>query len=129
MSHSKSLLNKICVNGNILLPQHILEVENTSIKVPDKNVSVNIATEKMHEILITQTCVSAFLDVTLILEQGGSVMCVRTLSFDPAHLHFSLNCLPNEAEIKKLKYQHIVQQITNKTIYSRGPMRPVATII
>ena len=33
--------------------------------------------------------------------QGGSVMCVRTLSSDPAHLHFSLNCLPNEEEIKK----------------------------
>ena len=29
-------------------------------------------------------------------------MCVRTLSSDPAHLHFSLNCLPNEEEIKKI---------------------------
>ena len=40
----------------------------------------------------------------LILDrkQGGSVMCVRTLSFDPTHLHFSLNCLPNEEEIKKI---------------------------
>ena len=63
--------------------------------------------------------------------QGGSVMCVRTLSSDPAHLYFSLNCLSNEEEIKKITYQHIVQQITKrkKTIHSRGPMRPVATII
>ena len=30
-------------------------------------------------------------------------MCVRTLSSDPAHLQFSLNCLPNEEEIKKIK--------------------------
>ena len=29
-------------------------------------------------------------------------MCVGTLSSDPAHLHFSLNCLPNEEEIKKI---------------------------
>ena len=65
------------------------------------------------------------------MKQGGSVMCVRTLSSDPAHLHYSLNCLPNEEEIKKLTYQHIVQQTTKrkKTIYSRGPMRPVATMI
>ena len=41
-------------------------------------------------------------------------MCVRTLSSDPTHLHFSLNCLPNEEEIKKLKYQHIVQQTTKR---------------
>ena len=39
-------------------------------------------------------------------------MCVRTLSSDPAHLHFSLNCLPNE--IKKLTSQHIVQQTTKR---------------
>ena len=32
----------------------------------------------------------------------------------PAHLHFSLNCLPNEEEIKKLTYQHIVQQTTKR---------------
>ena len=38
-------------------------------------------------------------------------MCVRTLSSDP---HFSLNCLPNEEEIKKITYQHIVQQITKR---------------
>ena len=41
-------------------------------------------------------------------------MCVRTLSSDPAHLHISLNCLPNEEEIKKLTYQHIVQKITKR---------------
>ena len=41
-------------------------------------------------------------------------MCVRTLSSDPAHLHFSLNCLPNEEEIKKLTNQHIVQQSTKR---------------
>ena len=38
-------------------------------------------------------------------KQGGSVMCVRTLgslSSDPSRLHFSLNCLPNEGEIKKI---------------------------
>ena len=35
-------------------------------------------------------------------QQGGSVVCVRTLSSDPAHLHFSPNCLPNEEEIKKI---------------------------
>ena len=35
------------------------------------------------------------------MQLGGSVMCVRTLSSDPAHLHFSLNCLPDEEEIKK----------------------------
>ena len=29
-------------------------------------------------------------------------MCIRTLSSDPAHLHFSLNCLSNEEEIKKI---------------------------
>ena len=46
--------------------------------------------------------------------QGGSVMCVCTLSSDPAHLHFSLNCLPNEEEIKKITYQHIVQQTTKR---------------
>ena len=39
-------------------------------------------------------------------------MCVRTLSSDPAHLHFSLKSPPNE--IKKLTYQHIVQQTTNR---------------
>ena len=47
-------------------------------------------------------------------QQGGSVMCVRTLSSDPAYLNFSLNCLPNEKEIKKLTYQHIVQQTTKR---------------
>ena len=47
-------------------------------------------------------------------KQGGSVMCVRTLSSDSAHLHFSLNCLPIEEEIKKLTYQHIVQQTTKR---------------
>ena len=36
------------------------------------------------------------------IKQGGSVMCVCTLSSDPAYLHFSLNCLPNEEEIKKI---------------------------
>ena len=41
-------------------------------------------------------------------------MCVRTLSSDPAHLHFSLDCLPNEEEMKKLTYQHIVQQTTKR---------------
>ena len=41
-------------------------------------------------------------------------MCVRTLSSEPAHLHFSLNCLPNEEEMKKLTYQHIVQQTTKR---------------
>ena len=41
-------------------------------------------------------------------------MCVRTLSSDTAHLHFSLNCLPNEEEIKKLTYQHTVQQTTKE---------------
>ena len=46
--------------------------------------------------------------------QGGSVMCIRTLCSDPAHLHFSLNCLPNEEEIKELTYQHIVQQTTKR---------------
>ena len=46
--------------------------------------------------------------------EGGSVMCVRTLSSDPPHLHFSLNCLPNDVEIKKLTFQHIVQQTTKK---------------
>ena len=56
-------------------------------------------------------------------------MCLCTLSSDPVHLHFSLNSLPNEEEIKKITDQHIVQQTTKKTIYSRGPMRPVATII
>ena len=35
-------------------------------------------------------------------KQGGSVMCIRTLSSDPAHLHFSLVCLTNEEEIKKI---------------------------
>ena len=48
------------------------------------------------------------------MKQGGSVMCVRTLSSDPAHLHFSLNCLPNEEEIKKSTYQHIVQQTSKR---------------
>ena len=48
------------------------------------------------------------------VKQGGSVMCVCTLSSDPAHLHFSLNCLPNEEEIKKLTYQHIVHQTTER---------------
>ena len=37
-----------------------------------------------------------------------------TLSSDSAHLHFSLNCLPNEEEIKKLTYQNIVQQTTKR---------------
>ena len=41
-------------------------------------------------------------------------MCVRTLSSDPAPLHFSLIRLLNEEEIKKLTYQHIVQQTTNR---------------
>ena len=41
-------------------------------------------------------------------------MCVRTLSSDPAHLLFSLNCLPNEEEIKKITYQHIFQQTTKR---------------
>ena len=41
-------------------------------------------------------------------------MCVCKLSSDPAHLHFSHNCLPNEEEIKKLTYQHIVQQTTKR---------------
>ena len=41
-------------------------------------------------------------------------MCVSTLSSDHAHLHFSLNCLPNEEEIKKITYQHTVQQTTKK---------------
>ena len=36
------------------------------------------------------------------IKQGGSVMCVRTLSSDSAHLQFSLNCLPNEEEMKKI---------------------------
>ena len=45
-------------------------------------------------------------------QQGGSVMCVRTLSSQPAHLHFSLNCLPSEEEIKKLTYHYIFQQTT-----------------
>ena len=48
------------------------------------------------------------------MKQGGSVMCDRTLSSDPAHLHFALNCLPNEEEIKKITYQHIVQQTTKR---------------
>ena len=39
-------------------------------------------------------------------------MCVRTLSSDPAHLHFSLDCPTNE--IKKLTYQNIVQQTTKR---------------
>ena len=47
-------------------------------------------------------------------KQGGSVMCVRTLSSDPAYLHFSLNCLPNEEEMKKITHQHIVQQTTKR---------------
>ena len=38
-------------------------------------------------------------------------MFVRTLSSDPAHLHFSLNCLPNE---EKITYQPIVQQTTKR---------------
>ena len=41
-------------------------------------------------------------------------MCVRTLGSDPAHPHFSLNSLPSEEEIKKLIYQHIVQQTTKR---------------
>ena len=48
------------------------------------------------------------------MRQGGSVMCVRTLNSDPAHLHFSLNCLPNEEEIKNSTNQHIVQQTTKR---------------
>ena len=58
-------------------------------------------------------------------------MCVRTLSSDPAHLHFSINCLPDEQEIKKFNistYRSTNYQM-NKTIYLRGPMRPVNTII
>ena len=47
-------------------------------------------------------------------EQGGSVMSVRTLGSDPTHLHFSLNCLPNEEEIKILTCQHFVQQTTKR---------------
>ena len=40
----------------------------------------------------------------LILDrkQGGSVMGARPLISDSVHLHFSLNCLPNEEEIKKI---------------------------
>ena len=41
-------------------------------------------------------------------------MCIRTLSSDPAHLRFSLNCLQNEEETKKLTYQHIVEQTTRR---------------
>ena len=37
------------------------------------------------------------------------------IKFRPAHLHFSLNCLPNEDEIKKLTYQQIVQQTTKRS--------------
>ena len=55
-------------------------------------------------------------------------MCVRTLCSDPAHLHFSLDCLPNEEEIKKSYYtaQHTIKWI--KTIYFRGPTRPVINV-
>ena len=52
--------------------------------------------------------------MSYVNKQGGSVMCGRTLISDPAHLHFSLNCLPNEEEIKKLTYQHTVQQTTKR---------------
>ena len=45
-----------------------------------------------------------------IIIQGGSVMCVRTLSSDPAYTHFSLSCLPNERETRELTCQHIVHQ-------------------
>ena len=41
-------------------------------------------------------------------------MCVRTLSSDRAHLHFSLNCLPNEEEIKKITNQHVSQHTTKR---------------
>ena len=41
-------------------------------------------------------------------------MCVRILSSDPAQLNFTLNCLPKEEEKKKLTYQHIVQQTTER---------------
>ena len=41
-------------------------------------------------------------------------MCVRTLSSDPAHLHFSLNYLPNEEEIKKVNIS--TYRSTNKKI-------------
>ena len=30
-------------------------------------------------------------------------MCVRTLSSDPTHLHFPLNCLPNEEALISLR--------------------------
>ena len=58
----------------------------------------------------TQCHYTQFTPFDLFVQQGRSVMCVCTLSSDPAHLHFSLNCLPNVEEIKKLTYQHIVQQ-------------------
>ena len=38
----------------------------------------------------------------IYIKQGGSVMCVCTLSSDPAQLNFTLNCLPKEEEIKKI---------------------------
>ena len=62
-------------------------------------------------------------------KQGGSVLCVCTLSSDPAHLHFSLNCLTNEEEIKSNKSTYRSTNYSkSKTIYSRGSMGPVATI-
>ena len=48
-------------------------------------------------------------------------MCVPTLSSDPALLHFSRNCLPNEEEIKKITYQHIFQQTIKRNIADRLP--------
>ena len=72
-------------------------------------------------ICTTETFLESFLhpsniEIHLTLsQQGGSVMCVRTLCSDPAHLLFSRNCLTNKEEIKKkLTYQHIVQQTTKR---------------
>ena len=48
-----------------------------------------------------------------LMKQGGSVMRVRTLSSDPAHLHFSLNCLPNEEEIKNIAGQVLTYNSKN----------------
>ena len=36
------------------------------------------------------------------------------IKFRPRSSTFSLNCLTNEEEIKKLTYQHIVQQTTKR---------------
>ena len=52
-------------------------------------------------------------------------MCVC----DPAHLHFSLNCIPNEITKNNVSTYRSTNYQKNETIYSRGPMRPVATII